>query len=173
MERLTEKCWGNLDPWEMRGLDHFCTRGCHDLGGCIRGCIVPRLYCRLAVYEDTGLTQEEITAVQELLLPIPFGRFHAIMEAERAGHLMILPPNEPLTLDQLREMDGDAVWVTPLDGRPPRWCFVEVPAKAGMGYVRNQTRKNGFVCDGVTGHFRTYSKTWVAYRRRPESDRDA
>ena len=74
------------------------------------------------------------------------------------------PPNDPLTLDQLREMDGDAVWVTPLDGRPPMWCFVVVPANAGMGYVRNQTRTNGLVCNGIMGHFRT----WLAYRRRPE-----
>ena len=25
-----------------------------------------------------------------------------------------IPPNEPLTLEQLREMDGEPVWVTPL-----------------------------------------------------------
>ena len=63
VERLTEKYWKNLDPWEMCGQDHFCTRGCHDLGGCKGGCIVPKLYHRLAVYEDTGLTPEKITAM--------------------------------------------------------------------------------------------------------------
>lgn len=26
----------------------------------------------------------------------------------------LTPPNEPLTLDELREMDGEPVWVTPL-----------------------------------------------------------
>ena len=26
----------------------------------------------------------------------------------------LTPPNEPLTLEQLREMDGEPVWVTPL-----------------------------------------------------------
>lgn len=60
MKRLTEKCWRNLDPCEMCGQDHFCTRGSHDLGGCMGGCIVPKVYARLAAYEDTGLTPEEI-----------------------------------------------------------------------------------------------------------------
>lgn len=52
MERLTNKAWGNLDPWECCGQDHYCKRGCHDAGGCNNGCIVPRLYKRLAQYED-------------------------------------------------------------------------------------------------------------------------
>lgn len=61
MERLTEKHWRNMDPWECCGQDRFCHRGCHDMGGCTNGCIVPKLYVRLASYEDTGLTPEEIT----------------------------------------------------------------------------------------------------------------
>lgn len=52
MERLTEKNWRNLDPWECCGQDHFCKRGCHDEGGCNNGCIVPKLYRRLAEMED-------------------------------------------------------------------------------------------------------------------------
>ena len=52
MERLTVKEWRNLDPWECCGQDDFCTRGCHDEGGCRKGCIVPKLYVRLAKYED-------------------------------------------------------------------------------------------------------------------------
>lgn len=52
MERLTDKAWKNLDPWEMCGQDHFCGRGCHDIGGCTGGCIVPNMYKKLARYED-------------------------------------------------------------------------------------------------------------------------
>lgn len=52
MERLTDKAWRNLDPWECCGQDHYCKRGCHDEGGCNKGCIVPKLYGKLAVYED-------------------------------------------------------------------------------------------------------------------------
>lgn len=52
MERLTDKEWRNFDPWECCGQDGFCKRGCHDSGGCNNGCIVPKLYKRLAQYED-------------------------------------------------------------------------------------------------------------------------
>lgn len=52
MERLTDKEWRNLDPWECCGQDGYCTRGSHDVGGCCNGCIVPSLYAKLAKYED-------------------------------------------------------------------------------------------------------------------------
>ena len=52
MERLTRKNWQNLDPWEKCGQDNFCKRGCHEQGGCTKGCIVPRIYDRLAAYEN-------------------------------------------------------------------------------------------------------------------------
>jgi len=52
MERLTNKAWRNLDPWECCGQDNYCKRGCHDDGGCNKGCIVPKIYDELAVYED-------------------------------------------------------------------------------------------------------------------------
>ena len=38
MNRLTEKCWRNLNPWETCGQDNHCTRGCHEEGGCTKGC---------------------------------------------------------------------------------------------------------------------------------------
>ncbi len=65
MDRLTEKAWRNLDPWECCGQDNYCKRGCHEIGGCTNGCVVPRNYVRLARYEDTDLNPDEITALQE------------------------------------------------------------------------------------------------------------
>ena len=76
MERLTNKCWANFDPWECCGQDHFCTRGCHDLGGCTGGCIVPKLYARLGIYEDTDLTPE---------------RAQELAQADKDGRLAVLP----------------------------------------------------------------------------------
>ncbi len=60
MKRLTNEHWRNFDPWECCGQDKYCNRGCHDEGGCINGCIVPKLYARLAAYEDMGLEPDEI-----------------------------------------------------------------------------------------------------------------
>lgn len=66
MSRLTEKHWRNLDPWECCGQDDFCTRPCHGKGGCTNGCVVPKLYSRLAEYEDTEITPEQIRAMQAM-----------------------------------------------------------------------------------------------------------
>nr|DAH71916.1 MAG TPA: hypothetical protein [Caudoviricetes sp.] len=45
-------------------------------------------------------------------------KLRAELENYRKGHreeaiTALSPPNEPLTLEQLREMDGEPVWVTP------------------------------------------------------------
>jgi hypothetical protein len=56
-DRLTQDM-GCYDPWETCGQDDFCRRGCHDVGGCTNGCIVPKLYYRLSQYEDTGTIEE-------------------------------------------------------------------------------------------------------------------
>ena len=57
MERLTNKNWQNLDPWECCGQDNYCQRDCHGSGGCTNGCIVPKIYRRLAEFEDLAEAQ--------------------------------------------------------------------------------------------------------------------
>lgn len=64
MKRLTVKHWQNLDPWECCGQDNYCMRPSNKPGGCRNGCIVPKLYSRLAQYEDTGLSPKEIYLLQ-------------------------------------------------------------------------------------------------------------
>lgn len=63
MDRLTEQ-YASMSPWEMCGQDKYCARGCHDEGGCTKGCPVPRLYNRLRKYEDTNRTPEQIEALE-------------------------------------------------------------------------------------------------------------
>lgn len=99
MERLTNKAWRNLDPWECCGQDKYCKRGCHEEGGCNNGCIVPRLYSRLARYEDLGLLPEEI----DELLHSTNGPLHRKLglwiDADKTSNLRILPCKP-----------GDMVW---------------------------------------------------------------
>lgn len=64
MDRLTDECWRNLDDWECCGQDSYCKRDGFEKGGCHNGCIVPKIYHRLAKYEDTGLNPEEITTMK-------------------------------------------------------------------------------------------------------------
>ena len=63
---------------------------------------------------------------------------------------------EPLTLDELRRMDGEPVWVqSPGVPEYGRWAIVE-----GVG------ENCLFLHDDFTCH--DYGKTWLAYRQKPE-----
>ena len=125
MERLTNKAWRNFDPWECCGQDKYCQRGCHDPGGCTKGCIVPQLYARLGAYEDTELTPEEINdlaSAREISPEAEYAinkhadsiierfdklltqtdddaRLRELVKADRAGRLVVLPCKV-----------GDTVW---------------------------------------------------------------
>ena len=105
MERLTDKAWRNFDPWECCGQDKYCQRGCHDPGGCTKGCIVPRLYARLGAYEDTDLTPEEIDMDHEAAEQLRYlcrncdlDRLEKLAEADRDGRLVVLPFTSGRTL---------------------------------------------------------------------------
>ena len=66
--------------------------------------------------------------------------------------------NEPLTMDELRKMDGEPVWVqSPGVPEYGRWAIVE-----GVG------ENCLFLRDDFTCH--DYGKTWLAYRQKPEED---
>lgn len=79
------------------------------------------------------------------------------------------PPNAPLTLEALREMDGEPVWIETTDVKNAnRWAFVDV----GCEVVRFFDTRCGVKCPVMGNLFRTYSKTWLAYRRKPEGGRN-
>ena len=99
MERLTNKAWRNFDPWECCGQDNYCQRGCHDPGGCTKGCIVPRLYARLGAYEDTELDPEEVSTLakdwSDLCTAIGecggIDALRELAEVNKNGRLVVLP----------------------------------------------------------------------------------
>ena len=98
MERLTEKCWRNLDPWECCGQDKYCQRGCHDEGGCTNGCEVPKIYCKLAKYEDLEeqCIEENQCGLRELLTKWKaffddIAELYDYRKAEEQGLLLRLP----------------------------------------------------------------------------------
>lgn len=75
-----------------------------------------------------------------------------------------VPTNEPLTLEELREMDGEPVYVVPKD-KPAHcggWCGVTVWKCDRYSYV-------SLLRDADSGWgFEKYGKTWIAYRRPKE-----
>lgn len=75
------------------------------------------------------------------------------------------PKNNPLTLDELREMDGESVWVSIIDENT---CIEN-------GYGLAFGRK-GIVAivdvdnwDIYSVWLNDYGKTWLAYRTKPEA----
>ena len=71
-------------------------------------------------------------------------------------------PNEPLTLEQLREMDGEPVWFVDIKGRkwyPPGWAIVD----RDNCLVRTVKNWNAVF-------FERYGERWLAYRRPPEGE---
>ena len=59
---------------------------------------------------------------------------------------------EPLTLDEMRQMDGEPVWLVNQNGG--RWVIMS-------GVYLWDSRKNA-----------DYGKTWLAYRQKPEEGTD-
>lgn len=160
MNRLTEKHWRNLDPWECCGQDRFCGRRSDDLGGCKNGCIVPKLYARLATYEDTNLTPEEIIELK--------GTWKAVCELKGINTVPATTTlqNNPLILEELREMDGEPVFIVS-KRYGNGWCIVQWHgvSKSWMYFSRTGTAE-GMTATPITA--REYGDDWIAYRRKPE-----
>ena len=68
-----------------------------------------------------------------------------------------LPSNDPLTLEELRELDGEPVYIVGINGsRASGWGLVRCEARACQTFFAWYL------------FFEWYGKTWIAYRRRPE-----
>lgn len=77
------------------------------------------------------------------------------VEIDRLSRDFVRPPNEPLTPEQLREMDGEPVWFENMSGG--RWCIVYADYRCLIG--------KSF---GVT--FEEIERTGRVYRRPPEGE---
>ena len=81
------------------------------------------------------------------------------------------PPNEPLTIEQLREMDGEPVWckwLLPEDRaiEQGKWFIVISGDKAGLE-IKRPAEYGCHFCK-----IDDYGKTWLAYRLLPEGEED-
>lgn len=106
MERLTEKRDGQwVIPLRQDGKRRWALT---KRGGMATSYLYGDYANRLAAYEDTGLSPEEITDLQRAW--DMYGGEEGIMA------LLAEPSNDPLTLDELREMDGRRCGVQKLSG---------------------------------------------------------
>ena len=80
----------------------------------------------------------------------------------------LTPPNEPLTLDELREMDGEPVWIKRLKRLSvcnTGWAVVDVcPNQIRVWWFGSEVEDEPSEKD--------YGETWLAYRRPSEGEED-
>lgn len=73
------------------------------------------------------------------------------------------PPNDPLTLDELREMDGEPVWVVETNGYPPRWGLIYWCRKNKRDIVYVTINNGASICAETS-----MAAGVKIYRRKPE-----
>ena len=96
--------------------------------------------------------KEAILRIKEHMKHYGFDKYPhlKLKEALDMAIAALSQPNEPLTLEQLREMDGEPVWVELYQA----WALVEVKQNGSV-----MLYGNSFSC--------SYSRTWQVYRFRP------
>lgn len=72
--------------------------------------------------------------------------------------------NEPMTLEQLREMDGEPVWI--VDVGPHKWYG------PGWAIVDRDNCLVRTVKNWNAVFFESYGERWLAYRRPPEGEKE-
>ena len=71
---------------------------------------------------------------------------------------------KPLTLDELRQMDGEPVWVEFQDGSGGCWGLVHITMFNHVVFA-HVVFANGLYCTVGKPYF---GKTWLTYRQKPE-----
>ena len=92
--------------------------------------------------------------------------------ARKVLQLTLNPPNEPLTLEQLREMDGEPVYIIAGDMGISEWNVIKGKGYITLAYdqptIGFKAVKEGIeFINGRTFSIDSYGVTWLAYRRPP------
>lgn len=74
----------------------------------------------------------------------------------------ITQPNEPLTLEQLREMNNEPIWVQNIE-EPDKSQWRIIHWDRGKYLVLQGISVRGYLLD-------EYGESWIAYRRPPEGE---
>lgn len=83
-----------------------------------------------------------------------------------AAMLEEAPPNEPLTIEELREMNGEPVWIV----EHPDWGHWELSADAEDYIADRDQDLYGLKHDDPAGQCGLHVLGWLAYRRPPEGE---
>ena len=82
----------------------------------------------------------------------------------------LTPPNEPLTLEQLRQMDEIPIYVV-TEKYGSGWCVLNWHGvKKSYTYFSRTGTSEGMTATPLSA--KTYGDLWFAYRRPPEGEED-
>lgn len=76
----------------------------------------------------------------------------------------IIQPNEPLTLEQLRKMDGEPIWIVEY----PDWGHWELSEDADDYLADRDPAFYGMKHDDPDGRYGLHALGWLSYRRPPK-----
>ena len=110
---------------------------------------------------------ERAIDASELMAEIQVCSWDSEQDRERAEDLVLgmptlTPPNEPLTIEQLREMDGEAVYIMPMKW----WALVDSPK--GLKRVILRLKGGGWAAFYSDEDLKNYVE--AVYRRLPEGE---
>lgn len=120
-----------------------------------------RIYA-LAVLEGAGFEDILRDEVDGETMDRPSGNY-AVYRCPPEAKDNNVPTNEPLTIEELREMDGEPVWVVPIGKckwATRQWCVLAADEALIPGV------------DHWWWPFEGYGETWIAYCRPPERQED-
>ncbi len=96
--------------------------------------------------------------------PTPFRKiYRSFVDAVADAPTIAPPSNDPLTLEELREMDGEPVWVVEINGYPPRWGLVYWYRKNKRDIVYVTINNGASICAETS-----MTAGVKIYRRKPE-----
>ena len=148
----------------------------YDEGERIYWCYVKRVYCpdldierscsdfslkKPDIFTTLSTIQAENENLRAELEQVTAERDAAVRQVARSSQ-----PNEPLTLEQLRQMDGRPVWIV----EPPDWGHWELSADAEDYIADRDQDLYGLKHDDPAGQCGLHVLGWLAYRRPPEGE---
>ena len=121
----------------------------------------------------------DANAMLNELRPVGFEAEHSAVLLSDVSKMMrewverqptLTPPNEPLTLEQLREMDEIPIYVV-TEKYGSGWCVLNWNGvKKSYTYFSRTGTSEGMTATPLSA--KTYGDLWIAYRRPPEGDED-
>lgn len=124
----------------------------------------------ISVLERLAHTESKWPGTEDTLESLDMALSALRDQQELESNLKVIESNEPLTVDELREMDGEPVWTVGVsytkDGTFSMWDIIESVNENGIhfGYSDEYVEWWNYGLKKMDGNL----LGWLAYRRKPD-----